>query len=786
MAPAAAEPAVEVAPAGGGASAPPDAALASPASHALDKGEGASASAGAVQETPDRAPRKSVSSAARAVFAVTSSDGGKAEPPSAAEAASRGVTAGAAQGAADAPMRRQTSSKLKNEGALAEAPSAGEPPPSFKLRRGESRYDTRGESFKARPSSDAASIVSALSSVEPPTERRPYDMLAVKKTPAAEGVSFKNASGGAVEAAPLKKGGGGGSEAAASFKKAGSGGSEAASFKKANLTIVARQDSDASVAELVSGRNGRESHEDAQERRSSPMRSPESTPNPTPSRERRSSPVPLSSARGAAPPVSARGSAPPVSARGAKSKTANAPSGAEAQAKTSRKGAADAGDTSLVARSNLKMRSGSEMDSAEAGSLYGGTRVRIVEERELPDGTRRVRVAADGGEGELAADPLGWVSLVAKNGNDNLVVPADYAGPPAPSTPEPKKVLARTARGPPTSRGSSAAQPSDNKSLDDLIEQFKRVGTIARAIDVFASVDDNKDGTVSKAEFVKALPTIGIRTTREQSEEFFDALDKDGSGSIDYDELHSKLREPIKKKPKPKPRALKADVVVDDADDAPDAMSVRTPSGIYVTKMKLKMRAGSELDSAEAGELLAGSIVRVRERRTLADGTQRSQVAPPPGQPGGSPLPALGWVSSLKEGKETLVDKDDPESDALVAASPSKFYDLIYTSRLPSPRPDRYGTDSQVFVTRSVLRVRADPELESEDLGTIAAGTQVRVLDRKELLDGTRRAAIGEHDEPLHSPRSMHHTPANRVELIGWVSCAGKGGIENLIVEWRK
>ena len=66
--------------------------------------------------------------------------------------------------------------------------------------------------------------------------------------------------------------------------------------------------------------------------------------------------------------------------------------------------------------------------------------------------------------------------------------------------------------------------------------------------------------------------------------------------------------------------------------------------------------------------------------------------------------------------------------------------------------------------------------------------SQVRVLDRRELPDGTRRAKIGQHEERLNSPRRMG-TPAPSAEevlVLGWVSCAGKDGRENLIVEWRK
>ena len=49
-------------------------------------------------------------------------------------------------------------------------------------------------------------------------------------------------------------------------------------------------------------------------------------------------------------------------------------------------------------------------------------------------------------------------------------------------------------------------------------------------------------GTISRAEFRKAMPAIGLKGSREQFDKLFDFFDEDGSDSLDTDELRKKLR----------------------------------------------------------------------------------------------------------------------------------------------------------------------------------------------------------------------------------------------------
>ena len=83
--------------------------------------------------------------------------------------------------------------------------------------------------------------------------------------------------------------------------------------------------------------------------------------------------------------------------------------------------------------------------------------------------------------------------------------------------------------------------------------------------------------------------------------------------------------------------------------------------GLLVTRSKLKMREGSNLDSREAGDMPAGFTVLVIERCELPDGTQRACVAAD-----GESVPR-GWVSAVRDGVENLLPPDDPAAVALVA-----------------------------------------------------------------------------------------------------------------------
>lgn len=68
-----------------------------------------------------------------------------------------------------------------------------------------------------------------------------------------------------------------------------------------------------------------------------------------------------------------------------------------------------------------------------------------------------------------------------------------------------------------------------------LAEALKTNAT--RVLDLFRSWDANGDGEVSRAEFHKAVPALGIEVPREEIDLLFNQWDKGGDGSLEYKEL---------------------------------------------------------------------------------------------------------------------------------------------------------------------------------------------------------------------------------------------------------
>jgi hypothetical protein len=62
-------------------------------------------------------------------------------------------------------------------------------------------------------------------------------------------------------------------------------------------------------------------------------------------------------------------------------------------------------------------------------------------------------------------------------------------------------------------------------------------------IDLFREWDEDGDGEISKAEFARALPLMGINPPRDQFDLLFDAFDADGGGSISFREFNKQLKQ---------------------------------------------------------------------------------------------------------------------------------------------------------------------------------------------------------------------------------------------------
>ena len=63
----------------------------------------------------------------------------------------------------------------------------------------------------------------------------------------------------------------------------------------------------------------------------------------------------------------------------------------------------------------------------------------------------------------------------------------------------------------------------------------------ARVIDLFRAWDDDRNGMISRLEFRRALPMLGMKVDRLVVDQLFDSFDADKSGEISYEELKAKL-----------------------------------------------------------------------------------------------------------------------------------------------------------------------------------------------------------------------------------------------------
>jgi Ca2+-binding EF-hand superfamily protein len=81
-----------------------------------------------------------------------------------------------------------------------------------------------------------------------------------------------------------------------------------------------------------------------------------------------------------------------------------------------------------------------------------------------------------------------------------------------------------------------------------LAAELRRVlqANAVRVIDLFRQWDEDGDGTISRSEFARAVPALGIEAPEAVVDALFDSFDPDGSGEIEYTELGTLLRRQVR------------------------------------------------------------------------------------------------------------------------------------------------------------------------------------------------------------------------------------------------
>lgn len=87
------------------------------------------------------------------------------------------------------------------------------------------------------------------------------------------------------------------------------------------------------------------------------------------------------------------------------------------------------------------------------------------------------------------------------------------------------------------------AARTTSKNIEKLSTALRK-GVYDKVADFFKRMDENSDGEVNQAEFCKAIKEIEVfrSTPREQIEAIFDTLDRDGDGTVSFEELNKVLR----------------------------------------------------------------------------------------------------------------------------------------------------------------------------------------------------------------------------------------------------
>jgi len=95
-------------------------------------------------------------------------------------------------------------------------------------------------------------------------------------------------------------------------------------------------------------------------------------------------------------------------------------------------------------------------------------------------------------------------------------------------------------------RGKEMVFRSEKQFHERVGEAFK--ANAGRILDLFHEVDTNGDGVLSRAEFKRALPVLGLMIEQAEADKLFDWFDDDASGEITFDEFYRIIKNDQKKK----------------------------------------------------------------------------------------------------------------------------------------------------------------------------------------------------------------------------------------------
>jgi Ca2+-binding EF-hand superfamily protein len=180
------------------------------------------------------------------------------------------------------------------------------------------------------------------------------------------------------------------------------------------------------------------------------------------------------------------------------------------------------------------------------------------------------------------------------------------------------------------------SKPLREPSVDAMRAALRR--NRQRVIDAFRCLDRDGNGAVTRREFMAALPLLGFLSHKETADAVFDELDEDSSGSIEYEELHRRLRQGASVSLKPSLHARPQDALDLDEDESLAARRLR-PATV-----------------AEVRDVLARERSRVIEMFRVCDSDGDGKVTRREFR---ATLPALGFGAGGRQSIDALFDTFD-------------------------------------------------------------------------------------------------------------------------------
>ena len=292
-------------------------------------------------------------------------------------------------------------------------------------------------------------------------------------------------------------------------------------------------------------------------------------------------------------------------------------------------------------------------------------------------------------------------------------------------------------------------------------------------ISLFKQLDEDRDGSVSKAEFRRALPLLGYDGSNTDAiDSVFDELDLDGSGEIRYDELKALLTVD-----RLADRGMELAAVLQDGALGEITATAKNRHSLRHGDVRERRGEGRQASIDALREALTQSAGRVSQLFRSLDGDLDGGVTR---EEFASGLRQLGYAIDEPELIGDLFNELDSSADGLIA-----YAELEHLLR---PRAEiaeslRAGAKGEVGTHRTqrnrhvlrpgginLLELKAEEELKAEVVEEVKAAAEAKVARKAEVARKAVAAAEAEAARAANEAQALR-----REEEARAAAAAGEG-----------